>query len=223
MEMRRTWMRKALLGATFVAAPALVGLSCQPPLTGPVVGPGLVDEAAFQARVDQYLQLTTPSPNTSDPIRVITQLERNLRNPAYVPPVLPSNAFAGAFAQMATLEDTSDFRALYLVNLLLGYRDHPGLGAEQVSQIENALFSYKYWWDEPTPAGIIDDNYYWSENHQLIFHAIEYLMGQEYPDQVFSNDDKTGAEHRAHARPLILDWLEHRMRFGFAEWHSDVY
>lgn len=223
MGQRLDWMRKGLLVATLAAAPALLGLSCQGVLGGPVVGPGDVDEAWFQARVMDYLVTTTPSPSTSDPIRVITQLERNLRDPSYQPPVLPANAFAASFAMMATLEDTSDFRAMYLVNLLLGYRDHPGLGAAQVAQIENALFAYKYWWDEPTPAGIIDDNYYWSENHQLIFHAIEFLMGQEYPTQVFSNDGKTGAEHAAHARPLILDWLEHRMRFGFAEWHSDVY
>ncbi len=216
-------LRKALLVSTLLLAPLLGGPSCVPAFPGPLVGPGEVDEAWFQARIDDYLAAVVPAASTSDPITAIAQIERSQRDPGYALPPLAADAFASRFALMATLEDTSDFGALYLLNLLLGYRDHPALGAARVAQIEQALFVYKYWWDEPTPAGITDDNYYWSENHQLIFHALELLMGQEYPAVTFSNDGRTGAQKRDHARPLILKWLDHRLRFGFAEWHSDVY
>lgn len=216
-------LRKALLVSTLLLAPLLGGSSCVPAFLGPLVGPGEVDEAWFQARIDDYLTAVVPAASTGDPITAIAQILRSQRDPGYVLPPLAADAFASRFALMATLEDTSDFGALYLLNLLLGYRDHPALGAARVAQIEQALFVYKYWWDEPTPAGITDDNYYWSENHQLIFHALELLMGQEYPAVTFSNDGRTGAQKRDHARPLILKWLDHRLRFGFAEWHSDVY
>ncbi|HUT53716.1 MAG TPA: hypothetical protein VM658_10010 [bacterium] len=33
----------------------------------------------------------------------------------------------------------------------------------------------------------------------------------------------TGREHMEHARPLLHKWLDYRGRFGFAEWHSNVY
>lgn len=222
MRRQRTWMRKALLPAVLVTAPALVGLSCESILGGPVVGPGAVDEVWFQGRVSEFLLAMTQTPS-GDPMRLIAQFERQEREPSFPVPTVASGAFDYIFTRMAALEDTSDFRAMDLVNLLYGYRNHPALTPEVVAEIEDALLAYKFWWDEPTPAGVTDNNYYWSENHQLIFHTIEFLMGQAYPDRIFTNDGRTGTEHVAHARPLILDWLDHRMRFGFAEWHSDVY
>ena len=216
-------LKRALLALSLVAAPVLAGASCESIFSGPLVGSGFVDEAWYQSRIDEYLAAVAPASSTGDPMTAIAQLERSRRDPGYAMPPLAADAFASRFALMATLEDTSDFGALYLLNLLMGYRDDPALGAARVAQIENALFAYKYWWDEPTPAGITDDNYYWSENHQLIFHALELIMGQEYPATTFTNDGKTGAQHQAHARPLIVKWLDHRLRFGFSEWHSDVY
>jgi hypothetical protein len=65
--------------------------------------------------------------------------------------------------------------------------------------------------------------WYWTENHVLIFKVCEYLAGQKYPDQVFSVTGLTGAEHMERARPFIEDWLMERARFGFTEWHSNVY
>ena len=57
----------------------------------------------------------------------------------------------------------------------------------------------------------------------MLFHTIEYLVGQELPDRPLSTDRRTGAEHRAVARERLMRWMEHRSRFGFAEWHSNVY
>ena len=83
--------------------------------------------------------------------------------------------------------------------------------------------AFKYWYTEPTPPGLIDNKYYWSENHRIIFHTLEYLAGQAFPKARFDNDGRTGAEHRAHAKQLIDDWIAEKARFGFTEWHSDVY
>ncbi len=223
MGPRRRWMRTSLFVALAALSPALAGFSCESILRGPMVGPGDVDESWWQGRKADFLAFSTAAPDTGEPLRAIAHLERAASDPGFVLPPIAPNAFTSAFDELAILKDSSDFRALYLLNLLLGYRDHPGLGAAQVTRLEDGLLAYKFWYDQPTPVGIIDNNYYWSENHQIIFHTLEYLLGQEYPDRLFPNDGRTGAEHRAHARPLILDWLEHRIRFGFSEWHSDVY
>ena len=60
-----------------------------------------------------------------------------------------------------------------------------------------------------------DSMCYWSENHQILFAASEYLMGQMFPDEVFTNSGITGAQHMEKARVRILDWLEMRWKYGF--------
>ena len=68
-----------------------------------------------------------------------------------------------------------------------------------------------------------DSMCFWSENHQILFAASEYLAGQYYPDETFSNDGKKGTEHMAIARERIMIWLEQRWLYGFTEWYSSVY
>jgi len=216
-------IRKQLQLLALCLAPGLLA-GCDWPF-GPVVGPGFVDPAWIEERQLAYLHHATDGPlNPASPHNAMAFMERMRREPGWDPgEVLPLDAFARDFEQIANFEDTSDFGALYMLNVLLGYRGHPMLPEALAEKIETTLLGYKMWFTEPTPPGIIDNNYYWSENHQLIFHTIEYLMGQEYPDEVFTNDGRTGREHMAHARPLIDDWLDLRARFGFTEWHSDVY
>src|SRR5690606_33968823 len=86
-----------------------------------------------------------------------------------------------------------------------------------------ALFAFKFWYTEPTAPGLVDDSYYWTENHEVIYATLEFLMGQEYPERTFANDGRSGAEHRDRARERLLRWFELRARFGFSEWHSNVY
>ena len=89
--------------------------------------------------------------------------------------------------------------------------------------MKGLILAFKYWYDEPQPAGIVDERWYWSENHQILFHTIEYLAGQAFPDETFTNDGTTGRDHMAHAQPLIERWVEQRARYGFSEWYSNVY
>ncbi|TVR57323.1 MAG: hypothetical protein EA426_12470 [Spirochaetaceae bacterium] len=113
--------------------------------------------------------------------------------------------------------DCSDFRAISLLRILYEYNDC--LTAGQSERIETCLASFKYWLDEPGD----DSMCYWSENHQILFAACEFLAGNRMPDRVFSNDGRTGREHAARARTRILMWLELRWRYGFTEWYSSVY
>jgi len=115
--------------------------------------------------------------------------------------------------------DTADFAMASVLRLLYLDRDHPTLSPETRAQLEEAVIGFKYWYDEPGDDPMIT----WSENHIILFHHEELLAGQLFPEEVFPNNGMTGAEHVAHATPLVHRWLNFRGRFGFSEWHSNVY
>src|SRR4029079_18776219 len=47
--------------------------------------------------------------------------------------------------------------------------------------------------------------------------------GQAFPNDIFSSDGHTGAWHRDRANGFIDKWLTEKAKYGFTEWHSDVY
>ena len=134
-------------------------------------------------------------------------------NPGYI-------YLARVVEKLTNYEDASDFD---INNMLFAYTGGYDLPADYLDVLEERIVAFKYWWTEPTPEGIVDDQFYWTENHQIIFLANEYIAGQTFPDTEFTNSGMTGAEHLAHAEPLIRRWIELRARFGFSEWLSNVY
>jgi hypothetical protein len=127
------------------------------------------------------------------------------------------NRLDGTLKYIKNEYDCSDFRLVNLVRILYEYDDR--IPAETRSKIEDVLFNFRYWWDEPGENSMC----YWSENHQILFASAEYLVGQKYPDKVFSNSGLTGLQHTEKARKRILDWLEMRWKYGFIEYYSGVY
>ena len=93
------------------------------------------------------------------------------------------------------------------------------LSETTLNRIKKTLLGFKYWMDEPGEDSIC----YWSENHQLLFHACEYIAGTCYPEDVFTNNGMTGSQHARKSKWKILQWLEHRWKYGFIEWHSNTY
>jgi len=120
---------------------------------------------------------------------------------------------------MDARRDTADFKATALVRLVHLHGGHPDLPSDLKDRAERTLLGFKYWVDEPGQ----DEMIFWSENHQIMFAAAEYLAGQRYPNQTFTNSGLTGAEHVRKARPRILRWLDERFRYGFSEFYSPVY
>lgn len=174
---------------------------------------------AFRARQDDYLAFATEELDPTSALNVLAHAERARRG---------DGSFDGAdvdlsasLAKIDRMDDTSDFDLLYLLNLWYGYRDELAEGVR--ADIEERILAFKYWYTEPTPAGVVDNKWYWSENHRLIFHTAEYLAGQAFPDEIFTNDGRTGAAHRDSGEALIRRWIDEKVRFGFSEWHSDVY
>jgi hypothetical protein len=180
----------------------------------------------------QWLAYATETPMSPGSIgNVFAHLERDARDSQYSVPAdsIPDDAWDGIIDKMWRLRDTSDFDALRFVDLLYAHRGHPAASEALWQKAEQALFDFKYWYSDPTPVRmadgqpVVDDMWYWTENHILIFKVCEYLAGQRYPDQVFTVTGLTGAQHMERARPFIEDWLAERSRFGFTEWHSNVY
>jgi hypothetical protein len=184
---------------------------------------GLVDPEWLAGRQDGYLAYATEELIPSSPLNLVAHAERAERDDSFAfdGDAVPADAFDEIFAEIDDFEDTTDFDVLYLLNLWYGYRDQ--LRPALREGIEQRLLGFKYWYTEPTPEGVVDNKYYWSENHRIIFHVDEYLAGQAFPGRRFGNDGRTGAAHRDEARTRISDWLDEKVRFGFTEWHSDVY
>lgn len=113
--------------------------------------------------------------------------------------------------------DCADFRVLVLLKLLFAAPDR--LDQDLRERITATLLGFKYWMDEPGVDGMCQ----WSENHQVIAAVTEYLAGQYWPQERFTNSGLSGSEHRAKATTRLQQWLQHRFRFGYSEWLSPTY
>ena len=117
--------------------------------------------------------------------------------------------------------DCGDFVMPAFFFILMRYPDNDVLPKEIMQRLKEEVLGFKYWIDEP---GVdIHLPCYFTENHQILFHTIEYLAGQLYPDEIFSSNGQTGAWHKEHASAFLRRWLTWRRRFGFSEWLSSTY
>ena len=130
-----------------------------------------------------------------------------------------SVAFQAALDFVNNREDPSDFAMTSLVRMYLMNAGTGKLTPEQKAAIKDALLNWKFWLDEPNRTYVE----MWTENHQILNQSIEYLAGQAFPDEVFTNNGQTGRWHMEHARALLLQWIELRARTGFSEWDSETY
>jgi hypothetical protein len=116
-------------------------------------------------------------------------------------------------------KDCSDFYLVGLLGAMQRYGDDASFPDALKAPLEECVLNFKYWMDEPGSDAMC----YWSENHQILFHACEILAGQLYPDRVFSNAGQTGSWHREKGERMALSWLHKRASGGFREWDSNCY
>lgn len=190
--------------------------------------PGFVAEDVWQARVDEYLASAAANPDPSSPVSIGAALIAAHRDPAYRwdPTSVTVDSLAERWEQIDTLQDTRDFTLLYLHWILAladGSSEMTTLDPAVIQAIEQRMLDNRYRYDDPPPAGRVDEQWFWSENHIIILLVDEYLAGQRMPDKTFTVSGLTGAQHVERAKPLILEWVNERARFGFFEWHSHVY
>ncbi|WP_172330056.1 hypothetical protein [Mangrovicoccus sp. HB161399] len=114
--------------------------------------------------------------------------------------------------------DCADF---WILPLIWAWRGHAGtgIGAELWSEVRRAILGFRYWLDEPGN----DVMWFWSENHAFCFHVAQFLAGDTFPEEVFPNSGRTGAEHREAARARLGRWFDSVEDHGLAEWNSSCY
>ncbi|MFM7068999.1 MAG: hypothetical protein ACKOYM_06005, partial [Actinomycetes bacterium] len=199
------------------ACPAVPGLGGPTPLPAPG-STGLVDEAWFSARADSFLEVGTASLSGGDINNVVAHLIRARRDPSFTwdPSQVSHTLVSGD-----PFRDTDDFELMYCQwALRLGRGVLP---AETIAGIEAKIIGARYRYNDPLPAGTVDNKWFWSENHRGMFACDEYLGGLALPDATFTFTGLTGAQHAARTRQVVVDWLKERTKFGFFEWHSNTY
>ena len=186
-------------------------------------GDGYFDGEAWLARQDEYLEFATQRLDPASPANVQAHFSRAARDRdfAFDDQGITPDEFAAVFAKIDAFEDTSDFDMMRLFALWYGHRRdlHPDLRAA----IEQRMLEFRYWYTDPLPAGVVDDKWFWSENHRIIFHTLEYLAGRALPRQTFAITEQPGGVHAERGRQRIMAWLDEKAAWGFSEWHSDVY
>jgi hypothetical protein len=187
------------------------------------VSDGLVDETWWRGRQDDYLVAATTVLVPTSPLNVLDHLERARRDPAHQLDVglLDDDVVRAWCRRIDGWLDCADFDVLRL--LVLWYRHHDALPDGVRQALRDRFVGFRYWYTDPAPDDVVDQRWYWSENHRLIFHACEYLAGQALPDERFTAAGLTGAEHRRRAEVTLAAWFDEKARDGFSEWHSDSY
>lgn len=189
---------------------------------------GLVDEGVYQQRVSDYLAYATTATHVDSPTSIAVHLIAADRDPGYIWDIdrVTVDGLDGVWQQIDTWQDTRDFRLMYL-NWVLAYgrgsTPMTTLDPTVIAAIKARMLANRYRYDDPNPDGRIDNQWFWSENHIIIGLTNEYLAGQVFPDDTFAITGLTGRGHMDRSRQPILDWITERARFGFFEWHSNVY
>lgn len=111
--------------------------------------------------------------------------------------------------------DCSDFRTPALI---YAYRS-PVFPQDLKQKIKHTLLNFRYWFDEDGN----DVMWFFSENHALNFHVSEFLAGELFENEIFTNSNMTGLQHRKKAKQLLQAWFGNFFDCGFNEWNSAVY
>ena len=142
----------------------------------------------------------------------------NLEDSYFQDSALISANLEGAIERIDVREDCADFTANAMIRFYL--ENEHRLMQVNKEEIKNCLTGFKYWMDQYD--GRSDSMCHWSENHQILFAATEYLAGLTWPDAIFA-DGNPGTSHVVMAKERINAWMEQRYYYGFNEYYSNNY
>ena len=113
--------------------------------------------------------------------------------------------------------DCADFALVPLLWCRMRFGDL--LGDDLCARIDRTVLGYRYWMDEPGN----DVQWYFSENHALLFHTAAHLGGHLCPDATFARSGRTGREQSAVGAERLRAWLDHFEAWEMAEFNSAPY
>nr|WP_272214475.1 hypothetical protein [Marinicella sp. W31]MDC2880086.1 hypothetical protein [Marinicella sp. W31] len=118
------------------------------------------------------------------------------------------------------IENCHDCADFHLVPLLFGRIRYGDLLSEDIrKRIDAATLNFRYWMDEPGN----DVQWYYSENHALLFHTAAYLAGHFHADKRFVRANVTGDEQSKRGAARLMDWFDHFEKWEMAEFNSVPY
>jgi hypothetical protein len=124
---------------------------------------------------------------------------------------------AGALPAVEDCHDCADFILVPLLWCRRGFAD--AIGEDVRERIDAAILNYRYWMDEPGN----DVQWYFSENHALLFHTAAYLAGHMFPQARFVRSRRLGSEQSAVGLARVRAWLDHFEEWEMAEFNSAPY
>ncbi len=123
-------------------------------------------------------------------------------------------------ASLPRIDDCWDCADFALVPLIWGRaRFADLLGRDLCARIDQTIAGYRYWMDEPGN----DVQWYFSENHALLFHTAAHLGGHLLPDATFVRSGRTGREQAEVGAGRLRAWLDHFEAWEMAEFNSAPY
>ena len=124
---------------------------------------------------------------------------------------------ARALPAIEDCHDCADFALVPLLWCRKAYGDRLEAGLRD--RIDQAILGYRYWMDEPGN----DVQWYFSENHALLFHTAAYLAGHLLPDALFARSGRIGRDQSAVGAQRVRHWLDHFETWEMAEFNSAPY
>ncbi|WP_292492723.1 hypothetical protein [Mesorhizobium sp.] len=124
---------------------------------------------------------------------------------------------SGALPAIEDCHDCADFILVPLLWCRAIYGDR--LEASLRARIDKAVLGYRYWMDEPGN----DVQWYFSENHALLFHTAAYIAGGLLPEARFTRSGRLGREQSAVGAARVRAWLDHFEAWEMAEFNSAPY
>ena len=128
-----------------------------------------------------------------------------------------AGAWAAVVAAILDCWDCADFTLVPLLWSRILHKD--ALSPELTGKIDEAILGYRYWMDEPGN----DVQWYFSENHALLFHTAAYIAGHHFPDATFVRSGRSGAAQSEVGRTRVRAWLDHFEAWEMAEFNSAPY
>jgi hypothetical protein len=186
----------------------------------PLAAPAGSDPTGYD-RLEERKRLVLEHYATNEESRPIwTQVARYaLARQGLDGPPVDERAIVETCEFISARKDCADFVIQGILRLMVWEREQQRLSAEINACMKDTVLGFKYWVDEPGDTVM----YMGSENHRLLFHVAEWMAGQLFPTEEFTNSRQRGLYHATKGRMYITEWLRQRGRFGFDEWHSNSY
>ncbi|HEU0221926.1 MAG TPA: hypothetical protein VFR34_06905 [Paracoccaceae bacterium] len=195
--------RVTLEAGGFVASRSLGVEICHPNRQGPA-------PAALADRIAETLDEVSEF-SERDTVRAFARLasgRAGAETDAMIEEILPS---------IEDCHDCADFSLVPLIWSRTAWGDD--IGEATRARIDRAILGFRYWMDEPGN----DVQWYFSENHALLFHTSAYLAGNLFPDVTFVRSGRPGAAQREVGAARVRAWLDHFEAWEMAEFNSAPY